>query len=134
FFCISTHVETRACVCLLESASRDGSLASDFPVTQEGEKCLPDDCSGSVDEELLWQGRTPPDNRLLYFILRPRDWLPVGSEDLIAAGEQFDAIPTWLKHVDEKRLCDAVFTRSSLDGGSCVGENVGCANNIFTVV
>ncbi len=121
-------------MCPLESASRDGSLASDFPVTQEGEKILPDDGLRSVDEELLWQGRTPPDNRLFYFILRPRDGLPVGCEDLIAAGEQLDAIPTWLEQVDEKRLCDTVFPRSSLDGGSCIGENVGCAKHIFTVV
>ena len=66
-----------------------------------------------------------PDHPGLDVRLVPADRLPVGVEDVVAAGEQLDAMArAGVLDVEEERLADAVLARSEVDLAAGVAHDL----------
>ncbi len=65
------------------------------------------------------------------FLLGPDDGLPIGVENCVTAGGDFDAIAAGFVEIEKKRLTNGMFVRAGFDEGAAFAEEVGHFENIF---
>src|SRR5580765_6274905 len=92
------------------------------------------DSRGAVNME-RFDGFQTPGLTLLPLRLGPTDGLPVGRQDQASprVGD-FDAVPSGFVDIQEKRLLDRVFVRTSLNLDSVFEKNIGGQQNFLAAV